>query len=119
LGTPQSYDNAVGASIENDFKDANLVIQPGERFYEFNQGTKFVPNVQLRTDPEDSGIEITKKELVINSDDKSFLKPGAIIGLSTGGTLKTNKVMTADEVKALLEEISLTPGTKLNGNSLT
>jgi hypothetical protein len=119
LGTPQSYDNAVGASIENDFKDANLVIQPGERFYNFNQGTKFVPNVQLRTDPEDSGIEITKHEVTADSDDKYFLKPGALIGLNTGGTLKTNKVMTANEVKALLNELSLTPGTKLNGNSST
>jgi hypothetical protein len=112
LGTPQSYDNAIGASIENDFKDANLVIQPGERFYNFNQGTKFVPNVQFRTDPEDSGIEITKKEEPVYLDDldtKSFLKPGALIGLNTAATLKTNKVMTADEVKGLLDELSLTP----------
>jgi hypothetical protein len=50
-GTPQEYDNAVGASIETDFKDANLVLKPGERMYDFNLGTKIVPNLETRTVP--------------------------------------------------------------------
>ena len=56
-GTPQDYDNAVGTNIETDFKDANLVLQPGERTYNFNQGTKFVPNHQLRAEPRPVGLE--------------------------------------------------------------